>query len=163
MKITDLLEFFPIVEMLDTTFDSATQWTIQHGKDHMVGDVDGIEVQVELDPISFHSLRGINVIFRTKVDGAFTEETQNFNVTTAAKIIGAVTNATKQRLAEYDWEFVLVVAKNSRETRAKLYSRILSRLSRELHLNVVPPKQRGQDLYLLLTKPNVNISNFELP
>ncbi len=49
----------------------------------------------------------------------------------ASSLIGAITNAFKEHINEYEYDFLILIAKDDVETRLKLYSRIARRLARE--------------------------------
>jgi hypothetical protein len=140
--------------MLDTTFDEPLQWNVIAGKDVAVGQVAGYHIQVAISPISYENNNGLNLVFAVGNEMGFSEQFGTISTPHAAKIIGAVTNAFKQRIADYDWDFLVFVAKANVEARMRLYSRIADRVSREMLLSHSQPIQRSDgSKYIVLYKP----------
>ncbi len=129
-EITGLV-YFDIMEMLERKFDDI-EWEVEGNEVIGVGAVDGIDVQVRLSAITYYNEQGLNVVFALKDEnGKFSERSgtfKNATVKQASSIIGAVANAVIQKLDDYDWSFVTMIAKDNIETRMKLYQRIAHRI-----------------------------------
>jgi hypothetical protein len=124
------LVFFDIMETIGRRFETLT-WQVVDGNDTADGMIAGIRVKLKLSPLSFHDAKGLNISFALQnEDGNFSELTGARKATEkeAAMIIGAVSNAVIDRLREYDWDFVVMIAKDNIQTRMKLYSRIANRV-----------------------------------
>lgn len=147
-----LQEFFPIVEMLATMFDSIS-WQVQEGKDIGEGTLGKLRVQLIIEPISYHELRGLNLIFKVWTGSEFSELTASIETQQAASLIGAVTNAFKTQVKHYTWDFLMLVAKDNLQARSKLYTRIADRICREGQYNRANKLIQNSNVIVIGVKP----------
>jgi hypothetical protein len=122
--------YLEINEILKRKFDDL-EWKRVGTTDVGSGTIDGIPIELVLDPKTYYGARWINVVFRTlNSAGEFSEKAGavKAGIQQASAIIGAVSNAVIDRLKTYDWELVTLIAKDNIETRMKLYQHIARRV-----------------------------------
>ena len=130
MNISEL-QFFPLLEMLDSRFVSSIDWSAVDGTEVGYGEIDGERVQLRLEPITFHEHQGFNLSFAVWDGEKFSENMQAKSLHGRARLIGAVTNGLIDHLQSKSWEFLTAVAKDGIDSRGPLYLRIAMRIARE--------------------------------
>jgi len=149
-------EYWPIFEMLNTKFDNSLNWNIEAGKDIAIGTLDDLKIKISIDPISYEKLVGLNLVFGIWDGEDFKELAGSIKTQISAKIIGAVTNAFKERIDHYEWDFLTLIAKDNVETRMKLYTRMADRLSREGLHHQINERKDGNGV-IVIGKKGINI------
>ena len=150
MKVNEILDWVgvDIFETLNTKFENL-KWVIEDNRDVAYGAVDGIKLKLILDPINFKKWSGLNLTFSVW-DGEFYKETiGTIQTEKFAKIVGAITNAFKDRVKDYDWDFLSLVAKDEVERRMRLYTSIANRIYRELGLGINRTTRDGVGIIII--------------
>lgn len=132
MKLTQVLESFPIMEMLNTKLDEPIVWKQDNQWDKCECSIDSgaIKLKLVISAITYKKLSGLRVGFLLWNGTDYVEQIGAVPTLKSAKIIGAVTNALLDRLNHYDWDYVVADAKDGVEVRMKLYTRIVERIAR---------------------------------
>lgn len=168
MRLSELCTspvYFDIMEMMNRKFDSAPRWKRVGDVDVADASVDEAEVRVNLEPIVYYGVKGVNISFEVKdesVEYAQTAGTIQGSVKLASAIIGAVSNAVLDRLQEYEWSFVIFAAKDNIETRMKLYTRVADRIRRtrrHLGLYKFAGYVKGEGVVILGNSDAVEVMN----
>ena len=156
MKLT-FKEWWPIMEMLNTKFDTLT-WSNEGNKDIGSGQLDDLKIRVVLDPITYQQYHGLNLTFATWNGKKFSEVIHAISTDKTAKIIGAVTNAFKDRIKEYEWDFLTLIAKDEVEVekRMRLYTHIADRLAKEQLIDQINERKDGNGV-IVIGKRDVDI------
>ncbi len=152
MKFSEVYPALPLLEMLDTTFDTLSWSTHDNGVEG-VGSIGDFQVKLTLTSVTYAELDGVNVTFAVYDGAKYTEVFQNADTKNSALLIGAVTNALKDKLSEFEWDFVLLVAKDNISSRSKLYPHIAKRISKERGLGYVEFNVRNSHITLLTSLP----------
>lgn len=159
MKFSEMYpDALPIMEMLDTKFDSIN-WLDSPIGTLGTGTVKGTNVQIKLTPITYDQYSGVNITFAVQSGNEYTEVFQDNDSRQAAYIIGAVTNAVKDKLAQFDWDFIVLIAKDNVEARSRLYTRIADRLQREQQLGYSTLEVRGVHLTVMSQLPREQVTD----
>lgn len=144
-------EWWPILEMLDTKFNSI-KWESDGIKINGVGYVDDIKIKVSLLSITYLKFNGLNLTFSIWDGKEYSESFNTIETTKAARIIGCVTNAIKDKIKEYNWDFLTIIAKDNIKSRMRLYTHISDRISRELLLNQINEIKNGAGVIVIGAK-----------
>lgn len=149
MKVTDILTHIPIMEVLNTR--TPIQWT-QIGNNRLLGtgEIDGVQLQLIIDAISYKQYNGYNLAFTTEQDRQPIETFRNEFGVQSSKIIGAVVNGLAAKLDEYEFSFVCLAAKYNVEKRASLYSLVANRFAKKLHMHINTYDHDGSKLVVLI-------------
>lgn len=132
MKLTQVLESFPIMEMLNTKLDEPVVWEQEHQQDICKCSIDNgsIGLKLVISAITYKQLSGLRVGFLLWNGTDYVEHIGAVSTISSAKVIGAVTNALLDRLNDYEWDFIVADAKDAVAVRMKLYTRIVERIAR---------------------------------
>jgi hypothetical protein len=148
-------EWWPIMEMLNIKFDTLV-WNHEGNKDVGSGQLDDLEIRVVLDPIIYQQYHGLNLTFAVWNGKKFSEVIHAISTDKAARIIGAVTNAFKDRIKNCEWVFLTLIAKDEVEKRMRLYTHIADRLAREQLIDQINERKDGNGV-IVIGKRDVDI------
>lgn len=150
MKVHEVIDWIgvDIFETLNTQFEDL-KWQTEGNKDVAYGEVDGIKIKLILDPINFKEWSGMNLTFSVWDGKIYKETIGAIQTEKFAKIVGAITNAFKARVKDYDWDFLLLIAKDEVEKRMRLYTSIANRIFRELRLGINQTKRDGVGIIII--------------
>lgn len=135
MKLEEFLQL-DYVMCLNEIFDThvpVDRWFYRDGT--LVGqlDVDGENFEILLEPGSYRlnseQYSYINVAFEKVVNGVSTRELQ-FNSKNASSIVGAIANALKDKLEEFQYDAVVLGAADNIEKRMRIYDTIANRFAK---------------------------------
>lgn len=136
MKILQILECTNLNEALETKFQQQSEWEFSNGEFTRTGTLDNETYRVYIQPLSVSTKSGtlsnstfLNLGFAKKnPDGTEVEHLQN-SKDNKIKVIGAVTNALKEKVSEltsqFDINFIVLFVVNGEEQRLGLYERLV--------------------------------------
>lgn len=151
MKFSDICTALPVLEMLDTKFDSLS-WIVHSDRVEGTGIINkdnAIQIKLTVKPVTYADVEGVNVTFAVYDGTKYTEVFQNNDARNSAQIIGAVTNALKDKLDEFEWDFITLIAKDNVSSRSRLYTHIADRISKERGLGFIDFNTRNAHVTLL--------------
>jgi hypothetical protein len=137
------------MEVLNT--HTPIQWTqVDSARLLGVGEIDGVQLQLIIDAISYKQYNGYNLAFTTEKDGQPIQTFRNEFGVQSSKIIGAVVNGFSAKLDEYEFSFICLAAKDNVDKRASLYSLVANRFATKLHMHINTYSHDGSKLVVLI-------------
>ena len=155
MKLSDELFSVHIIEALNTR--TPIQWVTDKSSITGTGKIDGVKITLTVKTIMYKQYSGCNLSFATEKDGVPIETFRNEFGQQLSKIIGVVVNGFNDKLTEFKFDFLSLVAKNNVENRSSLYFLITERFarSRQMHTKMV---NKGTDKIVLMIDYHIPIS-----
>lgn len=154
MKLFELKKPLTSIGPIEDIFESLTtkinfEWRLKNGILEGIGMLGDTDIKLSIQPITCNELNGCNLTFATKRGEEFIETFRGDLAKESSRIIGAVTNGLIDKLHEYDYDFLCLIAKDNSEKRHSLYNFIARKLSKINNMYVREFENSGAKVTLM--------------
>ena len=114
--------------------------------------VEDTQYTIEFEPIVYNNFKAINVGFSRIVDGNRSQEL-TFNNNSGSAVLGAISNAIREKLNDYEYDAVVFIAADNVPQRMRIYNMIANRfLQSSSHIIENIDLLDGRKTTILITK-----------
>lgn len=152
-----------LIETINTRFDKIS-WN-QNGNELIgIGLFENQKVQLIIIPHSYRYRKiktiytFLNLIFKTWDGNSYSEEIGHISTNKLSSLISCITLALSDKVKEFEWDWLTLIAKNNINSRMKLYSRI-----GDIIVKGIPIKKiqniKGNEGIIILSKKDIDIED----